>query len=89
MTPESETTIALITYSIQYRRGMCDPWRSDGLGDADGWPTQEAARAAIVSLGDKGEDWHGEYRIVEMPEGLPVEHLDLPISDENAAGVCP
>ena len=44
------SSAVVITYSIQYRRGMCDLWRSDGLGDADGWPTQEAARACNIPI---------------------------------------
>jgi hypothetical protein len=66
----------MATYRIESRhaqraeaaahRGESLPWSSEGIGDATGWPTEEAAWAAIDSLRALGDEWaDAEYRVVE------------------------
>ena len=73
--------VSMDHYRIETREQATNArWRSDGIGDATGWPSAEAAREALAALGGLAVDdvsWSRDYRIVDGQTGEEVARYYL------------
>jgi hypothetical protein len=71
---ELETPAAPVTFDIEFKGAQ--GWHGD-IGESTEWPTIDAARAAIASLMSLGEEWLGEYRVIEHDSRRVVATVTL------------
>ncbi len=74
-----------MTYRIEFLRD--GTWDSEGIGDSLGWESVEEASAAIAGIADLGEEWLGDYRVVDESTDEVATEIEFCANQEEDATI--